>query len=403
VDRGFRLHFSLRDPAPVLSAKAPPPSPEAVAELRQQQRMLAELIGPAELRLADRQRDSSPSHAASGCRFWRLVVLESFLQSQRVVARFRIALVRDVSRAKAAAARRKTLRMHEGNRRSRQRLGVRQSSGALERAHICRTKLINENCGKIIYERRTKKHLEKSWTLPGLFLAWLILIVATMAIFELILFISNDSGGVPVLLVLGAVTATLFLAYGSSSAGFVAGKTSAGFCSVSPVLPLWSPCFTPRKTGAAGTPGTSSSNPGKPGASTLTWPALCRPRARRPEFCHDPHRLYQLRPDIDSRRESHSNAKRDTNFVARMQMNISIITMTRPTARATGYREIHQFGRLAKLLSPVGHQNQRIPIPRNRVAGGRRVAGAGQVQCGDWGIARRQSVARLAVSAYLRQ
>ena len=54
------LHFSLRDPAPVLSAKAPPPSPEAVAELRQQQRMLAELIGPAELRLADRQRDSSP-------------------------------------------------------------------------------------------------------------------------------------------------------------------------------------------------------------------------------------------------------------------------------------------------------------------------------------------------------
>jgi hypothetical protein len=39
----------------------------------------------------------------------------------------------DVSRAKAAAARRKTLRMHEGNRRSRQRLGVRQSSGALER------------------------------------------------------------------------------------------------------------------------------------------------------------------------------------------------------------------------------------------------------------------------------
>jgi hypothetical protein len=56
----FAMHFSLRDPAPALAGKAPPPSPEAVAELRQQQRMLAELIGPAELRLADRQRDSSP-------------------------------------------------------------------------------------------------------------------------------------------------------------------------------------------------------------------------------------------------------------------------------------------------------------------------------------------------------
>jgi len=56
----FALHFPLRDPAPVLAAQAPPPSPEAVAELRQQQRMLAELIGPAELRVASRQRDLSP-------------------------------------------------------------------------------------------------------------------------------------------------------------------------------------------------------------------------------------------------------------------------------------------------------------------------------------------------------
>jgi hypothetical protein len=56
----FALHFWLRDPAPALAAKAPPPSPEAVAELRLQQRMLAELIGPAELRVANRQRDLSP-------------------------------------------------------------------------------------------------------------------------------------------------------------------------------------------------------------------------------------------------------------------------------------------------------------------------------------------------------
>lgn len=52
---------------------------------------------------------------------------------------------------------------------------------------------------------------KKSWNLPGLLLAWLILMVATMAIFELILFISNDSSNVAGRLVFGAITATLFL------------------------------------------------------------------------------------------------------------------------------------------------------------------------------------------------
>ena len=53
----FALNFSRRDPATMAEAKSSPPSPELVVELRQQQRMLAELIGPAELRAADRQRD----------------------------------------------------------------------------------------------------------------------------------------------------------------------------------------------------------------------------------------------------------------------------------------------------------------------------------------------------------
>lgn len=54
------LNCSLRDPSPGLAAKAPPPSPETVAELRQQQRMLAELIGPAEERVTDRRRELAP-------------------------------------------------------------------------------------------------------------------------------------------------------------------------------------------------------------------------------------------------------------------------------------------------------------------------------------------------------
>jgi hypothetical protein len=49
------LNFSTQDKPAVLAAKVPPPSPEVLVELRQQQKMLAELIGPAELHVADRQ------------------------------------------------------------------------------------------------------------------------------------------------------------------------------------------------------------------------------------------------------------------------------------------------------------------------------------------------------------
>ena len=50
----FAVDFSMRDTAPVMAEKATPPSPEVVAELKQQQRMLAELIG------ANQSRDAEP-------------------------------------------------------------------------------------------------------------------------------------------------------------------------------------------------------------------------------------------------------------------------------------------------------------------------------------------------------
>jgi hypothetical protein len=56
------LNFSMREkPAMIAEAKAsPPPSPEMVAELKQQQKMMAELIGAGEMRVADRQRTVLP-------------------------------------------------------------------------------------------------------------------------------------------------------------------------------------------------------------------------------------------------------------------------------------------------------------------------------------------------------
>lgn len=51
----FALNFSTRDKAPVVAEKSTPPSPEIIVELRQQQRMLAELIG------ANQPRDAEPT------------------------------------------------------------------------------------------------------------------------------------------------------------------------------------------------------------------------------------------------------------------------------------------------------------------------------------------------------
>ena len=44
----FAVDFSVRDKSPALSEKSSPPSPEVIVELRQQQQLLAELIGPRE-------------------------------------------------------------------------------------------------------------------------------------------------------------------------------------------------------------------------------------------------------------------------------------------------------------------------------------------------------------------
>jgi hypothetical protein len=52
----FAFNLSMRDKPATLVAKVSPASPEVTAELKQQQKMLAELIGPVELRVADRQR-----------------------------------------------------------------------------------------------------------------------------------------------------------------------------------------------------------------------------------------------------------------------------------------------------------------------------------------------------------
>jgi hypothetical protein len=54
------VNFSMRDSSPRLAEKSAPPSPEVIVELRQQQRLFAELIGPRESRDADRPRIFTP-------------------------------------------------------------------------------------------------------------------------------------------------------------------------------------------------------------------------------------------------------------------------------------------------------------------------------------------------------
>jgi hypothetical protein len=52
----FCVNFSMRDTAPVVAEKSAPPSPEVIVELKQQQRMLAELIGAGQAREAEPQK-----------------------------------------------------------------------------------------------------------------------------------------------------------------------------------------------------------------------------------------------------------------------------------------------------------------------------------------------------------
>jgi len=54
------VDFSNRDRSPVRAEKSTPPSPEVIVELKQQQRLLAELIGSRDARDADRSKQSIP-------------------------------------------------------------------------------------------------------------------------------------------------------------------------------------------------------------------------------------------------------------------------------------------------------------------------------------------------------
>ena len=56
----FALNVSLQDKAPTMAEKTPAPSPAILAELRQQQRMFAELINPTDLKEADRPKIPAP-------------------------------------------------------------------------------------------------------------------------------------------------------------------------------------------------------------------------------------------------------------------------------------------------------------------------------------------------------
>jgi hypothetical protein len=59
----FAVNFSTRDRAPEMAEKTSPPSPEVTAELRQQQRLYAELIGitsSADSTDADRPKTFAP-------------------------------------------------------------------------------------------------------------------------------------------------------------------------------------------------------------------------------------------------------------------------------------------------------------------------------------------------------
>jgi hypothetical protein len=54
------VNYSIRDTQPVVAEKVAPASPEVMAELRQQQRLFAELAGSSDSEDADRQRTYAP-------------------------------------------------------------------------------------------------------------------------------------------------------------------------------------------------------------------------------------------------------------------------------------------------------------------------------------------------------
>lgn len=68
----FAVNISIRDKTPMVVEKATPPSPEMLAELRQQQRMLVELIGVSDAGDADRPKVIGPAPRSE-----RVVILDA--------------------------------------------------------------------------------------------------------------------------------------------------------------------------------------------------------------------------------------------------------------------------------------------------------------------------------------
>jgi hypothetical protein len=56
----FAVDLSTRDSTPMIAGNYSPPPAEVIVEVRQQQRLLAEMIGPRDVREADRSRSSAP-------------------------------------------------------------------------------------------------------------------------------------------------------------------------------------------------------------------------------------------------------------------------------------------------------------------------------------------------------
>jgi hypothetical protein len=62
----FVFNFSQRDPAELMARKSPPPSPEMILTFRQQERLLAELIGPNEAQAATPPKPFLPQPRSEG-------------------------------------------------------------------------------------------------------------------------------------------------------------------------------------------------------------------------------------------------------------------------------------------------------------------------------------------------
>ncbi len=60
------LNFSIQDKSPARAEKSSPPSPEVIVQLKKQQRMFAELMGPRDTAVADRTKIFVPRPRSQG-------------------------------------------------------------------------------------------------------------------------------------------------------------------------------------------------------------------------------------------------------------------------------------------------------------------------------------------------